>query len=629
MREHRSEIRKTSEVLLRWSPFIAAVAFRLLTLHAFVACPYFMPLGGDRGLYHDAAVAFSNGEILTDVFTFLPLYPWLLAKTYAAFGGPNPAIAAVIHAILDGFTAMMVFDMANRRYGKTAGFIAGMGFAFLGAAAVYSLVSMPVSLGLFWTALTATLSDRWAGRLDRFRALIMGLMLGIGGHILPAFWLMIVPFGILAAFSRPAAPPLRRFSRGLALIIFGYSCLLPTLAHNAIFAGKWAPLSAHGGLNLFIGNNPNAKGYGTAIPGARTSARELTRDSISIASKASSKTLDTAEADRFWRNAAMRFWKENPRQAIELLAKKAHRLASFRDFDDTGLCRLLPEAVPGLRTGFVGFGIVWLLACAGFPWRIPRCHNPALWIIAGGFAAGILLTFVTARYRLPLAVILMPAAAGTLTALPSFFPFHDQPSMQTGKIRRLNSAFLFKLTVSVAGIALALIPHPLPDVRLQDDLNRSAHFLRHGNQPKSLFFAERASSQFPWSDEAWFALGNALFSAGDHPSALKAYERTLTIAPDRPDAMFNLAMTLEALNRMPEATDLYQRLTASDPGNAKAWFRLAVALSGQDDPEGALQAISRAAEIAGYDHPQINAFLRMEPDPYEAQEEREKTRNRE
>ena len=140
---------------------------------------------------------------MPDVFTFMPLYPILVGILYKVIGVSNLAAIAIFQAFLDGFTTLLIFGLTRRRYGSAAAFLAGIGFALLGIAATYSLVTMTVSLGLFWIMLTATLSDLWKDRWTLTRAMVFGLVLGTGGQIIGAFWLMILPFGILVALAKP------------------------------------------------------------------------------------------------------------------------------------------------------------------------------------------------------------------------------------------------------------------------------------------------------------------------------------------------------------------------------------------------------------------------------------------
>lgn len=579
-----------------WLPFFAAVSVRLFCLRDFMASPFFAPLGGDRGLYQRAAGAVCQGAGWPDVFSFMPLYPYLLGWFYRLVGGPNLAAAAILNSVLDGLTALLIARLARRRYGAPAGALAGLGFALLGPAVAYSLVTMPTALGLFWTALTANCVASWRQSWNHVRAMGLGLLVGAGGLLLGACWLMLLPFALWIGLE-PRSRIRRRLTMGLLCLFCGAMCLLPSLAHNLLRGGQWIPLTAHGGLNFFMGNNPSCAGYGTALPGTRASAEEMTRDAAALASRLTGRPLNAAQADRYWKQRAWEFWRETPAAALSVQAKKILRLVSVREFDDTGIVRLLPEAVRGLRWAPVGFGLIWILACAGYGLRPARSGNPGLWIMAGCVVAGMLLTFVTTRYRLPLAVLLLPAASATLAQLPAI-------------ARNARRGINLRWLAGLAGAAMAFAPGVMPDTSLVDDLARAGHWIQQGNSQAAMPYALQAARRRPTSDEAWFVLGNASIAQSNHGMALHAYARATRLRPDRTDVLFNAGRALESMGNPDAARGLYEHIVELEPDNAKAWFSLAVVARQAGEWEPACEALIEAAGLAGWNHPEIAALWR-------------------
>lgn len=581
-----------------------------------MASPYFLPLGGDRELYHHVALGIARGHGVDGVFIFMPLYPYLLGGLYMLVGGANLAAVAIFQALLDGLTARLIFGLTQRRYSRPAAVMAASGFALLGPTVTYSLVTMPVSLGLFWLALTATCIDQWHDQWTWIKAGLIGLIFGIGGQILGAFWLMIPAVALWIAVSpgdrsviRPLSSALcsrlsersgssvfQRIGQGALVLSLGYACLAPSLIHNFRASREWIPVSTHTGLNIYMGNNPAGAGYGTALPGTRLSAEEMTRDSVRIASRISGRSLNLGQANRFWLAQARQFWAQKPARALRLLARKIQRLVSIREFDDTGLCRLLPPMVSPLKLAAVSFGLVWLLACAGYGLRTSFRSSSGSWIMGLCLAGGMLSTFVTARYRLPLAVLLLPAAGGTLAALP-------------GLLRITRQTCWPRLLIGWGGCLLAILPHALPDTTLADSLNQSAYWHQQGNRTKALAFAQHALNIQSNSADAWFALGNAWLLKNNYPIALDAFQRVLTAQPERTDAIFNAGIALEYLGRKTEAQICYEQVIVLDARHAKAWFALAILHRDRGEAEQAHQALTEAARLAGWDHPGIVKFL--------------------
>ena len=654
-------------------PVLATVLIRFFAAHVFVDSPLFWPLGGDRGLYQDMARALAEGRSWPDVLTFLPLYPWLVGGVYRVLGDSNPALIAFLQTLLDGVTAVLIARAAQRRYGSGAALLAGLGFASLGASAAYSLVTMSLSLGLFWVALCQTLADRFQDRWTLATSALMGLLLGIGGQILGSFWLMIPVFAIWIvgrALSRGrrrhpsgatglgsgvpvpisarmgAMPPLSDeekpqrlgdrltlgdclapVGKGCALVLCGALCVLPSLAYNLAHGGQWIPVTAHGGLNVYLGNNPECKGYAVALPGIRVSAAEMTTDAVALASRQAGRALSSVEADRFWRRQVACFWRDHPLQGFRLVVGKVHRLVSIRSFDDTGLCRLLPTTVAPLKAACVGFGAVWILACAGWGWRRHSGHHASAWLMGLAFVVGLLSTFVTERYRLPIAVLLLPAAAGTLMGVGARVnAWVRQRVLKSASVLRHEGGDGFPVAdnlghplpnrwvwiprvLGVALIGVSVWPHEVPDTQIPDALNLSAYALRSGAAVQALARASEALALAPDAAEALFAVGNAHAALGHYPQALEAYRRVQAQQPGRVDVCYNVGYVLERMERWPEAVNPYAQAVRLNPRMAQAWLGLAIVWRRLGEPERSQEALRKTAELVGWDHPDVRKAM--------------------
>lgn len=595
--------------------FTAVVLFRLVCLAVFVSSPFFIPAGGDRGLYQGLAEGIFRGEWFPGSISFMPLYPVLLGLFYKLIGSANPAGAAIAQAALDGCTCILLLAITRRHSGNAGAIAAGFLYLLLGTAAAYSPVTTPVSLALFWIAATAALADTWRESWTYLRAAALGFMLGCGGQIIGAFWLMVVPFAVWVAIPAPGHAPganaeaismfqqLRNHGKSvmlaLAVVIGAAAPVFPSLVHNYRIDGRLAPVSVHGGMNIYMGNNPASTGYASAIPGLRTSAEEMTTDSIKLAGRLAGRPLNAAEASRFWTQKALSFWRESPGRALALVLRKIHRIASIRDFDDTGVARVLPREIPCLRPAFVNFGIIWICACIGFVFsRSPFRGKGTFWIMGLSICAAMLAAFVTARYRMPLAVLLIPPAALGIEALSRFIVRRERTTFPAPPLRRL--------VPGLALIVLALVPHSVPPTETADELNRAVHLLQAGRAAEAAEAVRRAGAN--GSAEAWFISGNIGMVESNYPGALACYRRALELQGEREDVLFNAALALERMNRPGEAEDLYGRIVALNPRNARAWLGLAVVRRAAGNEPAAKEALDHAASIAGPNHPQILEF---------------------
>jgi hypothetical protein len=164
----------------------------------------------------------------------------------------------------------------SQRAAQAIGIAAAAGWALFQPAQVYSMVLMPTVLVAFtswWVVWRIVRRDIAPGAGE---ALLLGVVIGVaamaGATIL--FLAPLVLAAILLKQQRDTAAPgllaqSNRRSPPRAGIAVGTS---PAWLHNAVVARDPVFLSAHSGVNFWIGNNPDATGYPT-FPAACAPAR--------------------------------------------------------------------------------------------------------------------------------------------------------------------------------------------------------------------------------------------------------------------------------------------------------------------------------------------------------------------
>jgi cytochrome c-type biogenesis protein CcmH len=103
---------------------------------------------------------------------------------------------------------------------------------------------------------------------------------------------------------------------------------------------------------------------------------------------------------------------------------------------------------------------------------------------------------------------------------------------------------------------------------------------------------ERTQAE-PGNVDAWLALGDAQFDAGDYVGAIAAYEHGTRLAPQRADiwsAFGEAQVHASTTDPMPPgALAAFRKSVAIDPGNPRARYFLAVARDLAQDHEGAIR----------------------------------------
>src|SRR5205823_11851682 len=83
----------------------------------------------------------------------------------------------------------------------------------------------------------------------------------------------------------------------IAAVFVGAS---PCAMHNYFIAHEPVMLSAHSGLNFYIGNNPIANGYPKIPPGMRAGQEGMLKYSITMAEIGAGRPLKRMEVSQYW-----------------------------------------------------------------------------------------------------------------------------------------------------------------------------------------------------------------------------------------------------------------------------------------------------------------------------------------
>ncbi|HLB00843.1 MAG TPA: glycosyltransferase family 39 protein, partial [Bacteroidota bacterium] len=319
-----------------------------------------------------------------------PGYPAFLAVVYAVVG-PAPLAAKFVQALLDAITAGFLF-LLGRKSSDISGMIAATLWCIFPPAILYVNYLLSESLAIFLITLALLLLiDAPLERIS-LRWLLLGLTIGCLILTKPIF--LPLPF-LLLAFGRKL-----NLSRvhGIALIGAIVLVLAPWIARNSVVMGQTG-LSTNGGINLFIGNNPDATGsfQGRFPPELASDAiDEVTRNQLAF-----SLGIDyiLRHPATFMINGAKKiahvFRTEGdvligsfPRSAATDTAGFRERYASL-------------PVIPVVLTNAGYFSVV-LLAIAGI-FRVPR--NASYWFAAALFVTILAvhsIYFGGSRYHYPL-----------------------------------------------------------------------------------------------------------------------------------------------------------------------------------------------------------------------------------
>jgi tetratricopeptide (TPR) repeat protein len=572
--------------------FAAVFLFRLVVLIRLASSPLLLPSGSDMQFYDDWAKQILHGHWSDHrAFYGLPLYPFLVAFLYGIFGY-GPFVPGFVQACLDAGTALLIYkitirlmirDDANRsrNAAKLSGLLAAAGWCFFVPAEAYSVILMPTAGATFVFWLLVWLILRTDGPLSLPRAFACGFLLGFAAMGVASI-LLLIPLFVAAIFSRRTS--LKPAAVTVGLLLAGvFTGAAPCWIHNTLVARDRVFLSAHGGINLWLGNNPEATGY-PHFPGLHAGQGQMLRDSIDQAETAAGRSLKRSEVSSYWSGKARDYIFRNPGDWLKLLARKIGNFWNAFEYDDLGVIVNLREhrvLFPGLH-----FGLIAALGLAGaiFSWRpFPASR----WVVAAIALqlAAILPVFVTERYRLPVIPGLLALAA---LGMQRFWDSCAKANWGTAALQ-LGAIALSGLFVT--------IPRHDPSLWALEAYNAGRFALETNDLTAAEKHLQRAHSLVPDNAETNVAVGNLRLAQGDAAAARDAYEAVLRIDAKHKGALNNLGVLALTGNDPARAVDFFRQALVVEPRNPKTHYLLAKALDlGGNRDEARLEA-SRAVEL--------------------------------
>ena len=591
--------------------FAGAFLARLFALERLSRSALLLPARGDMHFYNDWAQQILRGDLSNHgAFYGLPLYPYVLALFYRIFGY-SPFIPGLLEALLDSATAILIYLLSRHLFrslqasssnphdasaavgsdtqAKWFAGIAAVAWIFYVPAEAYSIILMPTAACVFafwfviWRIVRAPTAPDW------HECLFLGLIIGLAAMAI-ATALFLVPLVLAAVWLKANGAATRtvwlRVAVFLTAVGIGTS---PCWIHNYFIARDPVFLSAHSGVNFWIGNNPQANGYPRFPPGLRPGQAAMLQDSITTAEAAVGHPLKRAEVSAYWSHQARAYIAQHPARWLSLLLTKLRNFWSAFQYDDLSIITNLREQGviwPGLYFGVVAaFGLTGIL----FAWRIAPA---ARWIAAAVMLQmmAVLPVFITERYRLPAVPGLLVLAVFGLSAF-----WHNFVTAGYKPV----CVYLGVLFVSVLFVSW---PQRNPALWALDAYNSGWQALESGNLSMAEQKLSLARRYVPTNSETNFALGNLRLKQGDPAAARTFYLTALKYDDAHGGALNNLGVVALQTNDYGIAEMWLRRAEKIDPLNAKTHFLLAKILLAKGDRDPAQVEIETAIRLSPTQH---------------------------
>jgi tetratricopeptide (TPR) repeat protein len=580
--------------------------------------------------YNDWALRIAHGQ-WTDhrAFYGLPGYAYCLAAIYALVGKSGifltVTFVGVLQALMSSGIAVVIYklslaafdagaastaDRFSRARPHVIGTAAALAWIFFTPAQAFSSILMPTVWLVFayylcvFFAMTTRESSWWKPWI--FLGLFCGIVAALVATILFAIPLLVLAIIMSVDRASPLRARLPKIGLAVATLIAGiYIGASPVWIHNYFIAREPVMLSAHSGINFWIGNNPTATGYPKMPPGIRATQEGLLKDSITLAEEAAGRKLKRSEVSKFWSERANAYIRSNPVAWLRLMGVKFENFWNAYQYDDLSIIKLLRDdgiLPPGLSYGFIAaLGLAGLIPAVV---RFPRSR----WIAAAVLLhmVAVLTVFVTERYRLAAVPGLMILGAAGLWQL--WFALLRGAWLPASGYIALAGVAAWFVSTSRHDISLWSLDHYKAGIRATEagDLDRAQRNL------------ETAFAYVQNNADINFALGNLWLAKSDRSTDEKEktamrtraklfYRRALTITPQHAGTLNNLGVLALEEKRFELAEKFFAGSVASEPEAAKTHYLLARARFEQGKLPEARAALAEALRL----RPNQKEFLEL------------------
>jgi 4-amino-4-deoxy-L-arabinose transferase-like glycosyltransferase len=302
---------------------LVTLALKAVVLAQLHAHPLLQPEGGlDSEVYVRLARQAAAGDwaLGREAYYVSPFYAYFLATVFT-FSGGSLLAAKVVQIVLGTAAVGLIFATTQIWFGRRAAWVAGGLAAATGVFTFNEVLLLQSVVDPFLAALALFLLARALTAESLVRLARAGAALGLFATNRPN---ALAWAGALAVIL--AAPPSRRgLSRAGMLLTGALVVLAPVTLRNRVAAGEWILVSSHGGLNFYIGNNPEADGTYRRVPGIAPDIEGQMRDAKAVAEAATGRTgrpMRASEVSRYFSKRAWEWIAGHPARALGLFLRK-------------------------------------------------------------------------------------------------------------------------------------------------------------------------------------------------------------------------------------------------------------------------------------------------------------------
>lgn len=512
---------------------ILGTIIRLIFFLDYLSDPEWHQLIADS-LFHDRwASSIASGDIIgKDVFFRAPFYIYLLGLVYTIFG--YSLIAARIFGHLIGLISISItYCLAYKIFSKKTAIIAGVIHGLYPIAIYFESELLVDSLFTMLFELSVLLF-LFAREKRRYRYYsLTGLSIGLAAITKPIILAMVPLFIIWIFIDRTS------FKKSAINILIILTTILlsiaPVTLRHLVIADDFVLISSSGGVNFFIGNNPQADGMTATLPPPLRNNWEI-QDTYHVAETECGQELKASEVSSFWYKKAMSWIVDNKVDFILLFIKKIYVWTKNVEISNNRNLTLFFDKLLILKLNPLNFGFIFSLAVIAMIFLIGQKGGSRdrifLILLTACYIIVISLFFVNARFRLP--------------AIPFIIILSGYGIEKIIELIIYRKHHLIYIPAILCGIGAAILSYSSPAGFQAKDVasgffNKANFYLYHNDYAKAINYYHRVLAGNPGYPDANLNLGAVYLKMGLGDSAELYFKKESDIFPDNAKAFGNLA----------------------------------------------------------------------------------------
>jgi len=581
--------------------FIVSLILHLIHLNSLgVNNPLLLPLNPDSDLFNNLAQNIAKGNIIQEQpFLIGPLYSYFLALFYTIFG-ESYLLIRYLQISLSALVPVFTYIVALKTYNRVVAIISGLAIALYLPFIFFDVLLLPVALEVFLVALVLLLLLGFPQGM-KWRYLFVGMCIGLVSLSRPN--MIILPlFLILAALLHREPTKLwQRFKWVIPLAIGMALIILPATIHNYYLSGELIPITSHGGINFYVGNNPEATGAFHAPQDISATPLELNQaEPKRIAEEELGRELSPNQVSSYWFSKGLEFIRQNPVDFIRLLGRKVVLLSNYYELGLNENFYFHRAQSFILRLPLLNWGILFAFGIMGiFVGTRRKGNSLVLLSIILTTVSTLLLFIVNDRYRITMVVPL--AIFGAYLSVWIVEKFKKRKYILPIITTIILIGFLIFCNLSFFGLQ--------PGKNFAPIYYRLGKFnLENGNYQQALKELSMAANLRPQDSNSQMLLGITYVKLKEPEKAYEHLLKACTLAPDDPKPFYNLSLLLLNYQRREEALIYLDHCYKLAPEYLPATFAYLQLLI---DLENLTQAETVARELLDKDPANENLLCRL------------------